>query len=152
MKLPRRQDGYTLVEVLLALSMATVIFGATLAIVVGSLHSEQASTQRNSAQDQGRLAIDLIARQLRNISSPISSPKLVERAGPYDLVFQTVDTPSGPNVGGAQRPHEDHLGTDRSVRQPDADPRCRRNRPAQRRVPAQPSARARGELHPDRHG
>jgi type II secretory pathway pseudopilin PulG len=103
MKIPRRQDGYTLVEVLLALSMATVIFGATLAIVVGSLHSEQASTQRNSAQDQGRLAIDLIARQLRNISSPISSPKLVERAGPYDLVFQTVDTPSGSNVGGAER-------------------------------------------------
>jgi hypothetical protein len=99
----RRSDGFTLVEILLAMAMATVVFGATMVMVVGALHSEQSSTRRNSAQDQGRIAIDLIARQLRNIASPISSPKLVERAGPYDLIFQTVGTPSGANVGGAER-------------------------------------------------
>jgi prepilin-type N-terminal cleavage/methylation domain-containing protein len=103
MSAARSQHGFTLIETLLAVAMTAVVFGATMALVVSSLHSEQASTQRNSAQDQARVAIDLIARQLRNISSPISSPKLVERAGPYDLVFQTVGTPSGSNLGGAER-------------------------------------------------
>jgi type II secretory pathway pseudopilin PulG len=98
-----RQDGFTLIELLVAASMALVVFGATLTLVIVSLHSEQASTARNSAQDEARLVIDLIARQLRNIASPISSPKLVERATPYDLVFQTVGTPAGSNAGGAQR-------------------------------------------------
>jgi prepilin-type N-terminal cleavage/methylation domain-containing protein len=103
MRTARGQQGFTLIETLVAVSMTAVVFGATMALVISSLHSEQASTQRNSAQDQARVAIDLIARQLRNISSPISSPKLVERAGPYDLVFQTVGAPSGSNLGGAER-------------------------------------------------
>jgi hypothetical protein len=36
------------------------------------------------------LGIDRIVRQLRNIASPVTSPKLLERATPYDIVFQTI--------------------------------------------------------------
>jgi prepilin-type N-terminal cleavage/methylation domain-containing protein len=103
MRASARQAGFTLIELLVAMTMALVIFGATTTLLIVLLHGEQASTARNSAQDQARLAIDLISRQLRNIASPISAPKLVERATSYDLVFQTVATPSGSNVGGAER-------------------------------------------------
>ncbi len=102
----RRRDGFTLVELLVAMALSLVVFGATLTILVVYEHGAQASSVRNDAQDRARLTIDLIARQLRNIASPISSPKLVERATPYDLVFQTVGTPSGGATGnttGAER-------------------------------------------------
>ncbi len=103
MKRLRRQDGFTLIEVLVAMTMSLVIFGATLSILVVFVNGENASTDRNDAQDRARLTIDLMSRQLRNIASPISSPKLIERALPYDLIFQTVNTPSGSNTTGAER-------------------------------------------------
>lgn len=99
----KRQDGFTLIEVLVATTMSLVIFGATLSILVAFTNGATASTDRNDAQDRARLTIDLISRQLRNIASPISSPKLIERATPYDLIFQTVNTPSGSNTTGAER-------------------------------------------------
>lgn len=103
MKRASREDGFTLIELMVAMAAALVVFGATLSILTVVNHNYQGSTQRNDAQDRARTAIDLIARQLRNISSPISSPKVIERATPYDLVFQTVGTFNGSNVSGAQR-------------------------------------------------
>jgi prepilin-type N-terminal cleavage/methylation domain-containing protein len=99
----KRQDGFTLIEVLVATTMSLVIFGATLSILVAFTNGATASTDRNDAQDRARLTIDLISRQLRNIASPISSPKLIERATPYDLIFQTVNSPNGSNTTGAER-------------------------------------------------
>jgi prepilin-type N-terminal cleavage/methylation domain-containing protein len=111
-----RQAGFTLIELLVAMSVALVVFGATTTVLVVAMHAEASSTERNQAQDHARVAIDLIARQLRNIASPISSPKLLERATPYDIVFQTVATPSGSNAGGAERvrwciPNDTSTGT-----------------------------------------
>jgi hypothetical protein len=84
--------------------MVVVILGATLTVFEAFTRQAQGSTQRNDAQDRARLGVDLIVRQLRNISSPIASPKLVERAAPFDLVFQTVGPgPVSANVSGAQR-------------------------------------------------
>jgi prepilin-type N-terminal cleavage/methylation domain-containing protein len=98
------QEGFSLIEMLVAMSMAVVIFGATLTVLEVFTRQAQGSTQRNDAQDRARLGVDLIVRQLRNISSPIASPKLVERAAPNDLVFQTVGPgPVGANASGAQR-------------------------------------------------
>lgn len=99
----RREDGFTLIEVLVALTMSLVIFAGALTILVVAVDGQAASQERNDAQDQARLAIDLITRQLRNIASPITTPKLIERADAYDLVFQTVGTPSGSNTTGAER-------------------------------------------------
>ncbi len=98
-----REDGFTLIELLVVAAISLVVFGATLAVLQAVTNSYQGSTQRNDAQDRARLAIDRIGRQLRNISSPISAPKLIERATPYDLVFQTVSNPSGSNTSGAER-------------------------------------------------
>jgi prepilin-type N-terminal cleavage/methylation domain-containing protein len=99
----RAERGYTLIEMLVAMAMSLIVFGTTLSILVIYNDGATASTVRTQAQDRARLTMDLITRQLRNIASPISSPKLIERASPYDLVFQTVNTPSGSNLVGAER-------------------------------------------------
>ena len=97
------ERGFTLVELLIAMVLAVVIFGATLDALINYTHLWQGSTQRLDAQDSARLGIDRIVRQLRNIASPVTSPKLLERATPYDIVFQTIGTPSGSNVTGDER-------------------------------------------------
>lgn len=99
----RRHDGFTLVELLVAMTLSLIVFGATLTILESYLRQSSAATKRLDAQDQARLAVDRIVHDLRNVSSPLTTPKLLERATPYDVVFQTIGTPSGANVSGIQR-------------------------------------------------
>ncbi|MBS1870852.1 MAG: prepilin-type N-terminal cleavage/methylation domain-containing protein [Actinobacteria bacterium] len=99
----RRQEGFTLVELLVAMTMSLVVFCATLSILDSYLHQSSAAGKRLDAQDRARLAVDRIVRDLRNVSSPLTTPKLLERATPNDVVFQTIGTPSGANVSGIQR-------------------------------------------------
>lgn len=99
----KRQHGFTLIEVMVAMTLSLIVFGATLSLLEVYTRASSRTTRLNDAQDQARVAVDRIIRQLRNISSPITSPKLIERATPYDIVFQTVDVPHGANVSGAER-------------------------------------------------
>jgi prepilin-type N-terminal cleavage/methylation domain-containing protein len=103
MKIVRGQEGFTLIEMLVTMAIALIVFAATLNALDVFSSDSQAMTQRNAAQDQARLAIDRISRQLRNIASPVTSPKLLERAMPYDIVFQTIGTPSSGNPQGTER-------------------------------------------------
>jgi prepilin-type N-terminal cleavage/methylation domain-containing protein len=99
----RRQDGFTLVELLVAMVISLIVFGAALTILESYLRQSSAAAKRLDAQDRARLAVDRIVRDLRNVSSPLTTPKLLERATAYDVVFQTIGTPSGANVSGIQR-------------------------------------------------
>lgn len=102
----RRDDGFTLVELLVAMTISLIVFSATLTILDVYLRQSAAATKRLDAQDRARLAVDRIVRDLRNVASPLTTPKLLERATPYDLVFQTIGTPSGGatgNVSGIER-------------------------------------------------
>jgi prepilin-type N-terminal cleavage/methylation domain-containing protein len=99
----RRQDGFTMIELLVAMVLALVVFDATLTILDSFMRQSAAATKRFDAQDQARLAVDRIVRNLRNVASPLTTPKLLERATPYDLVFQTIGTPSGANASGVER-------------------------------------------------
>lgn len=99
----RQQDGFTLIEVLVAMALALIVLAATLGALNVFTRDSQALTQRNDAQNQARLAIDRVALQLRNIASPITDPKLLEVAQPWNIVFQTIGTPSGANTSGAER-------------------------------------------------
>jgi type II secretory pathway pseudopilin PulG len=98
-----RENGFGLIEVLVAMVMALIVFGATLTILVVYMRQSTAATQRFDAQDKARLAVDRIVRQLRNVASPVTTPKLLERATPYDIVFQTIGSPSGQNTSGTER-------------------------------------------------
>src|SRR5579862_9799546 len=84
------EAGFGLVELLIAMVLAVVVFGATLDVLINYTHEWTGSTERIDSQDSARLGIDRIVRQLRNIASPVTSPKLLERATPYDIVFQTI--------------------------------------------------------------
>ncbi len=99
----RRQDGFSLIEVLVAMVLMLIVFGATLTVLVVFMRQSTAATQRFDAQDTARLAVDRVVRQLRNVASPLPTPKLLERATPYDIVFQTIGSPSGANASGTQR-------------------------------------------------
>lgn len=97
------ENGFTLIELLVTMAIALIVLAATLNALNVFTRDSKAMTQRNDAQNQARLATDRIVRQLRNIASPVTIPKLLERATPYDIVFQTIGTPSGQNTQGTQR-------------------------------------------------
>lgn len=99
----RREHGFTLIEALVGMAIAVVVFGATLTVLEVYMRQSNGVTERFDAQNQARLAVDRIVRQLRNVASPLTSPKLLERATPYDLVFQTIGSPSGSNAAGTER-------------------------------------------------
>jgi type II secretory pathway pseudopilin PulG len=99
----RREHGFTLIEGLVAMACAVIVFGATLTILEVYMRQSTAVTQRFDAQNQARVAVDRIVRQLRNVASPLTVPKLLERATPYDLVFQTIGNSSTSNPSGTER-------------------------------------------------
>ena len=103
MRALRKEHGFTLIEALVAMGLAIVVFGATLTILDVYMRQSNGVTQRFDAQNQARVAVDRIIRQLRNVASPLSTPKLLERATPYDLVFQTIGTSSSTNPSGTER-------------------------------------------------
>lgn len=91
------ERGLTLVELLLAMVIMTVVMGATLTAFDALQDNERRNRQINEAQDSVRTSLDRIARQLRNLASPsvltdasTIQPLAVEKAEPYDLVFLTV--------------------------------------------------------------
>jgi prepilin-type N-terminal cleavage/methylation domain-containing protein len=101
-----RQDGFTLIELMVGMALSLVILFATLTILDSYMHDSTINTQNNDAQSRARVAIDRAVWQLRNIASPITQPKLLERATPYDIVFQTIGAQQGGatgNVSGDER-------------------------------------------------
>jgi prepilin-type N-terminal cleavage/methylation domain-containing protein len=103
MRAARRQEGFTLIELLVGMVLALVVLGATLTILGAYTRQSSINSQVNSAQDRARLAIDNVVWNLRNIASPLSTPKLLERATPYDIVFQTIGKQIGSNTSGDER-------------------------------------------------
>jgi prepilin-type N-terminal cleavage/methylation domain-containing protein len=86
----RDERGFTLIEIVIAMALAMVVFSATLDVLINYTNLWTGATQRLDAQNSARLGVDRIVRQLQNIASPVTSPKLLERATPYDIVFQTI--------------------------------------------------------------
>lgn len=89
----------TLAQMLIAMAMMLGILGATLTVFSSAEKLNNAANARNEAQDMARTGLDRLAAQLRNLASPTpDQPQAVDAAGPFDLVFQTVDA-VGPNTG-----------------------------------------------------
>lgn len=105
----RRADnrGFTLVELLVTMLIGMIGLGSVLSALEVLLRQSHASRQQAEAQDQARTAGDRLAVGLRNaLASPGVAPSAVERADPFDLVFQTIDpftTPGAGNALGAMR-------------------------------------------------
>jgi prepilin-type N-terminal cleavage/methylation domain-containing protein len=93
---PRRsQSGFTLIEVLIAMTLMLVVMGATLT-VFSTMERNSRDNQRINDQERAvRVATDVLAKRLRNLASPQNSgsaPQALERANATDLIFRTVDS------------------------------------------------------------
>ena len=105
----RDERGFTLVELLVAIILMTIVLGAVLT-VFDTFNAKQATTaRRNDAQESARRSVDQLSRELRNAISAVAAGapvgEAVERATPYDLVFVSISPAgvSGTNTAGRQR-------------------------------------------------
>lgn len=86
----RREDGMTLVEVLIVTALMLIIMGATLTTFNNFERKTRDNQNLNEAQDQARRALDLMARDLRNLASPTPLlPLAVDVKDAQDLIFQS---------------------------------------------------------------
>ena len=90
---------FSLIGLLMAMTLFIGVLGATLTVFQNFEKVNRDAVERNDAQDRTRIVTDRLARDLRNLASPTPNrPESVDRATPYDLIFQSVD-PVGPNSG-----------------------------------------------------
>lgn len=88
-----------LVGLLVASTLALLLMTSTLAILNGTQTEGEVLAGHADAEQRVRSATDLLADLLRNLASPTpDQPQAIDRATPYDLVFQDVDA-NGPNAG-----------------------------------------------------
>jgi prepilin-type N-terminal cleavage/methylation domain-containing protein len=103
----RADDGFTLVELLVTMALATIVFGATLTLLDVFQRDNRFAQLRNEAQDNARTVADRMARQLRSVNAPTTGTAgALEVAEPNAIVFQTIDptsTGAGENTMRAMR-------------------------------------------------
>lgn len=87
----RNEDGFSLPEVLIAMTIMLVVMIATLASLDSYRTRQKLDERRSEAQESLRRGVDHLERQLRNLATPVSLVKSIYRAEPADLVFQTAD-------------------------------------------------------------
>jgi type II secretory pathway pseudopilin PulG len=101
MRLAREESGFTLIELMVSAAIMIVVLGATLG-ALDVFGNDAARSQRLVvAQDQARLALDMLARELRNgtaYTTDVPQPSAVVRADPWDVIVQTVN-PQTPPAG-----------------------------------------------------
>jgi Tfp pilus assembly protein PilE len=89
----RRNDGFTLVELLVTMAVTMVIFGATLTALGAFSTQSNIDTLRAEMQETARAALDRIARGLRNTTAPSTkSAGALDQAGKYSIAFDTIDS------------------------------------------------------------
>jgi type II secretory pathway pseudopilin PulG len=99
----RAQGGYSLPELLVAMSLMIVVLGATLAPFEYFQRGARRNGDQNQAEDTARLTMGNLVREGRNVAG---QSQFVEKATATDLVFQTVDgstSPAGTNAANIER-------------------------------------------------
>jgi type II secretory pathway component PulJ len=94
----RDEAGFSLTELLVAMSLMIVILSATLTTLDTFAKSNDRNLKVNDMRESARMGIDALAADLRNAGGGQQAP--VERAEPTDLVFDDID-PSGGGFSGS---------------------------------------------------
>lgn len=95
----RDDRGFTLIELMISMAIGLVAFGGVMTILEVLLRQSHGHRQQIEAQDQARAVTDQLALSLRNsLAAPGVAPTAIERAEPFDLIFQTVDPFATPGV------------------------------------------------------
>ncbi len=90
------EEGFTLVEVLIAAVLMIVVLGATLTALTSFQKNTATNQRQNDGQDQARSTLDLMARDLRNLASPrLERPEAIDRNLPLDLIVQSEGRGTG---------------------------------------------------------
>lgn len=98
------EEGFTLVELLISMTMMLVILGAVLATFATADQVANRNASVNDNQELARDTVALLSRQLRNLAGPDESqPQAFDRATGYDMIFKTIDTPNLDNAAGVAR-------------------------------------------------
>jgi prepilin-type N-terminal cleavage/methylation domain-containing protein len=107
MRSVRDERGFTLVELLVAMAITTVVFGTTLSVLDVFQSNNRFDQLRNENQDTARTTLDRLSRQLRNIVARTTSegtvPGALEQAEAYAITFQTIDTSKATSEKGTMR-------------------------------------------------
>ena len=86
------QKGFTLVELLVAMTISLIVLGAVVLLFTAFINDTRYYGFRDDAQAQAQTTVDRLSRELRSAASPSAgSDGLLERANPYDLIFETVN-------------------------------------------------------------
>jgi len=87
------QSGVTLIELMLVISLVGVVMGSTLTTFTQFEQTTATNQRQNQAQEQVRVGLAGLARELRNLASPTNErPEAIVRATGADLVFQSVSS------------------------------------------------------------
>lgn len=87
------QRGVTLVELLVVVSLLVIVMSATLTAFAQFEQTTGTNQKQNEAQEQVRVGLGSVARELRNLASPTPElPEAILRATGTDLIFQSVST------------------------------------------------------------
>jgi type II secretory pathway pseudopilin PulG len=63
--LRRSERGYTLIELLVASTMAMVVLGGAVTVFIGAVRSEPRTSSKVAAIEQGRIQVERITREVR---------------------------------------------------------------------------------------
>src|SRR5579864_5031480 len=94
----RDQRGFTLIELLVSMGLSMIVMTAVITIITVFLNDSRYDGLRDQAQSDAKSMIDRMSRDLRSAASPSTgSTGLLQKAGAFDILFQTVN----PNGGGS---------------------------------------------------
>jgi hypothetical protein len=96
----REERGLSLMEVLIASALMIVVIGTALVPFQLVQRTQGVAESQMESQDNARNASQTFAHQLRNV---MGQSQLIDRAGAYDIVFETVDPRFKPAGSGNAR-------------------------------------------------
>jgi Tfp pilus assembly protein PilV len=90
--LVRRQDGVTLIEMLVGCVLMLAVMGTAFTALSQFEQTSSRNGRQNDSQEKARQAINLIVKRLRNDAAPTpGNPQGIDRANDHDLIFQSTD-------------------------------------------------------------
>jgi prepilin-type N-terminal cleavage/methylation domain-containing protein len=84
----RNQDGFTLMEVLMAVTVGFVVLAATLGLLESSVRLDAGVMSKTDAMQRGRLAMDTLTQELRSqVCLDFDNPAVLSGAGDNSITF-----------------------------------------------------------------
>jgi len=87
----RDERGFTLLELLVVMGVALAVLSATLLTFTTMSNSAHDNNIRLETTEVAREALDVQARQLRNLAKRLNHTPVLDTVEPFDLIFQTSD-------------------------------------------------------------